>query len=75
MNEPNKCCTSVLPIFSLVWKIYVAPESCSRNVLTVPIALHSPTNAVTLLCFTWLSGGTIIAFYDIELSPKIELWA
>lgn len=28
---------------------------------------------VILLHFTWLSGGVIIALYDIELSPKIEL--
>lgn len=75
-NEPKKCCTSVLQIFSLVWKIYVALESCSQSLLTIPIAASPrPPTVVSLLCFTWLSGGIRIAFYDIELSPKIELWA
>lgn len=74
--NPKKCCTSVLQIFSLVWKIYVALESCSQSLLTIPIAASPrPPTVVSLLCFTWLSGGIRIAFYDIELSPKIELWA
>lgn len=50
-NEPNKGCTSILQIFSLVWRIYGAPESCSQTLLTIPRATSRPHHSCHFTMF------------------------